>query len=151
MLVFDTLMLWGFDNYFCSWLWCFKNKWKVTRAQSRTRFAAEPHSAAGFQATLTEVQGQSGICSRTQSPWLSQDYIPSPVCLWLPILYSKLWKDTLLLRKALGVAKQCSYKGISHVPACILTHINRCLMQWLAFHFSFSAAFFFEEGGGMEN
>lgn len=40
---------------------------QVTSAQSRTCFAAEPQPAAGFQATLTEVQGQSGIYSRTES------------------------------------------------------------------------------------
>lgn len=127
---------------------------KVTSAQSRTCFAAEPFSAVAFQATLTEVQGQHGICSRTQSPWFNWDYIPYPASLWLPVLYSKLRKDTLLLRKGLDVAKQRNYKGISHVQASILTCINRvwhCLTQWLAFHFCFSSAFFFGEGGGMEN
>lgn len=67
MLVFDTMTFWVLTVTLVYDDGISGASGKATSAQSRVCFAALPCSvAAGFQTALTEVQGQSGICSRTR-------------------------------------------------------------------------------------
>lgn len=113
---------------------------KASSAQSRICFAALPCSVAAgfqtFQTALTEVQGQSGICSRTCRAPGSTRITSHPQCL-PDFLVFKLWKDTQLSQNRLGVAKQHSSRGISHMPAHTWTCIKSLALPNSMADFSF--------------
>lgn len=82
MLVFDTMMFWVLAVVPVCDKGTSGASGKASSAQSGVCFAALPCSvAAGFQTALTEVQGQSGICSRTRRVPGSARITSHPQCL----------------------------------------------------------------------